>query len=93
MHMKALLTVAMISLLATAAGRAGTMTDRATLLSLWKQENFRCSGPGNDPRTDAACAARQTYVEKLHDIGWCLGKIGQIHADWEWHKCVAGSYR
>ena len=33
---------------------------------LWYQENEKCRGGfGDDPRTDAACAARKTYAKKL----------------------------
>jgi len=58
----------------------------ATLARLWKQENEKCrGGAGDDPRTDAACAARQTYDAKLRALGWCYEYQGAATVDW--HFC------
>ena len=52
--------------------QSGAGTDPAILKKLWYQENEKCRGGfGDDPRTDAACAARQTYDAKLRSLGWC----------------------
>jgi hypothetical protein len=58
--------------------QSGTGRDPTALVRLWAQENEKCrGGHGDDPRTDAACAARETYDAKLRAIGWCYGKRGQ----------------
>lgn len=73
---------------------SGAGRDPAALTKLWHQENEKCRGGfGNDPRTDAACAARETYTEKLHAIGWCYGKRGESGYQMNWHRCGPTSLR
>jgi hypothetical protein len=80
---------------ATAAlAQSGAGQDPAALIKLWYQENDKCrGGSGDDPRTDAACAARETYDAKLRAIGWCYGKRGQFGYQMNWHKCGPASLR
>jgi hypothetical protein len=66
----------------------------ATLIKRWRQENEQCrGGHGDDPRTDAACAARMTYDAKLSAIGWCYGDQGEFEYQKTWHKCGPHSIR
>jgi hypothetical protein len=70
-----------------ANSQSGASRDPTTLIKLWKQENEKCRGGfGDDPRTDAACAARKTYEAKLRAIGWCYEYQGAATIDW--HKCL-----
>src|SRR5438477_5898753 len=84
--------LALILLYVPAHAQSGTGRDPAALIRLWKQENEKCrGGSGNDPRTDAACASRQTYDAKLRAIGWCYEYQGAATVDW--HPCASKSRR
>ena len=86
------LTVAFFAELAFAQSDAGV--DPRVLVRLWTKEYQTCRGSyPNDPRRDAACAAMGTYMDKLHAIGWCYGKEGEIRAEMAWHSCGPGSIR
>jgi len=90
----ALLLVALLLWPAVMQAQSGAGRDPATLLKLWHQENERCRGGfGDDPRNDAACAARETYGAKLSAIGWCYGKQGEAGYQMTWHKCGPNSFR
>jgi hypothetical protein len=95
MFVKALgVTLALASSAGVAFAQSGTSADPKMLVKLWTKEYEVCRGSyPNDPRRDAACAAMGTYVDKLHAIGWCYGKEGQIRAEMDWHKCGPGSLR
>jgi hypothetical protein len=68
-----------------AHAQSGSGRDPATLTMLWYQENEKCRGGfGDDPRTDAACAARKTYAKKLDALGWCYGKDGHAGFQMSW---------
>jgi hypothetical protein len=74
--------------------QSGAGRDSATLVRLWMQENEKCrGGHGDDPRTDAACVARETYDAKLRSIGRCYGKRGQSGYQMGWHRCGPDSLR
>ena len=78
--------LAVISPYVAAHAQSGAAHDAATLIQLWEKENEKCrGGHGDDPRTDAACAARQTYDAKLPAIGWCFAYHGIATVDW--HPC------
>lgn len=54
----------------------------------------RCrGGSGDDPETFAACGARDYAGYLLGQLGWCLGREGQVGAEEAWHPCEAGSTR
>jgi len=73
--------------------RAGGKKPTA-LLKLEAQQDERCrGGSGDDPRTHAACAARDKTVAKLHAVGWCYGKRGQFGYQMTWHECGPNSLR
>ena len=77
-----------------AIAQSGAGRDPAALTKLWAQQNENCrGGHGDDPRTDAACAARETYYAKLRVIGWCYGKRGQLGYQMSWHKCGPDSLK
>jgi len=94
-----MLTLAAATLLvlfetSAAQAQSGASRDPATLTKLWYQENEKCrGGHGDDPQTDAACAARETYNAKLRAVGWCYGKHGQLGYQMSWHRCAPGSIR
>lgn len=90
---KSLVTLIVLVLLAGVAyAQSGAGNDPATLTRLWKQENEKCRGRhGDDPRIDAACAARETYDSKLRAIGWCFEYRGAATTDW--HHCTPATRR
>ena len=85
-----IILLATILLGVSAHAQSGAERDPATLVRLWKQENEKCRG-GPDPRTDAACASRQTYDAKLRAIGWCFDYRGAATVDW--HRCAPNERR
>lgn len=73
---------------------ASRTTDPKVLIAFESDANDRCRGGSGDQRsTWNACDERTEYYDRLHAIGWCYGKIGQIGADMSWHRCVANSNR
>jgi hypothetical protein len=70
-----------------AYSQSGAGNDPATLVGVWKQENEKCrGGAGDDPKTNAACAARQNYGTQLRALGWCYEDQGAATLDW--HPCA-----
>lgn len=60
----------------------------------WWEQNGLCRGlPGDDPRSQAACAQREKLQVELQRIGWCFGKPGEIGAQMQWHRCGPDSSR
>jgi hypothetical protein len=60
-----------------------------TLIELWNKKDDECrGGRGGDPRTNAACDARQAYDTTLRAIGWCFEYQGALTRPW--HPCAPG---
>jgi hypothetical protein len=58
------------------------------MVSLWNQQNSECQGgAGNDPQTQASCAARDAYSAQLRAAGWCYGEPGDFGYQMAWHRC------
>lgn len=69
----------------------GQATDQ---IEQWRVQNSLCRGlPGDDPRSQAACARREQLQAGLQRTGWCYGKQGQIGAEMQWHRCGRDSLR
>jgi len=64
------------------------------LVVLWGRENSNCRGGlGDDPRTWAACGARDVYTDMLYEAGWCHGRAGEAGFQMAWHLCGPNSLR
>lgn len=51
-----------------------------------------CRGAGlNEDAEMYACQARQATMFALDKIGWCYGKVLQVHSEERWHLCDADS--
>lgn len=80
-----------ISVLAAALLCASSVQTPSDLVNLWQREDHNCRGlSGSDPRSVAACAAREIYDRHLREIGWCYTYEG--YRTRPWHKCVAGEH-
>jgi hypothetical protein len=89
-----LLVLSLLWMISVAQAQSGEGRNPTTLVKLWNEENEKCrGGAGDDPRTDAACAARETYAAKLRAVGWCYGKHGQSGYQMSWHGCGPDSLR
>jgi hypothetical protein len=64
-------------------------TAAAELIQLWQDANERCrGGPGDSPKTDAACDERERFSSRLGQIGLCYGIAYQSSADRFWRPCA-----
>ena len=63
------------------------------LISLERDSNRQCSGPGNALKTWVGCAARDFYDAALSNRDMCFGKEGQAGYEMEWHACGPDSLR
>ena len=70
------------------------ITKPKQLIVLWINANDDCRGglPEN-PLTEAGCADREVYDNKLDGLGWCYGKEGEYGYQHKWHRCVSNSIR
>jgi len=58
------------------------------LIDIEGQLNDECrSGSGDKSATEKACNERDRYFDKIHSLGWCWGKLGQVEAEMTWHIC------
>jgi hypothetical protein len=79
--------ITLVGLCPSAYSQSGARNDPATLVGAWKEENEKCrGGAGDDPKTNAACAARQNYGTQLRALGWCYEDQGAATLDW--HPCT-----
>ncbi|MGU3538040.1 hypothetical protein [Methylobacterium sp. A54F] len=61
------------------------------LLREWTALNGLCrGGSGDDPRTQAACTARDALDSRLAAAGWCYGRPGELGAQRAWRPCGDG---
>lgn len=76
----------------TPSSADAAVDDLGDLIRLWSEANNKCRGGSGDAATDAACARRKTYGDKLDELGWCYGEEGQFGYQFEWHKCDRNSF-
>jgi len=88
------LPVAAVLLVSASLALAQSGNPAANRIKQWQDQNSLCRGlPGDDPRSQAACARRQQIQGELQRTGWCYGRQGQIGAQMQWHRCGRDSLR
>jgi hypothetical protein len=91
---RSVLLAAAVAAAAVGSAFAENLRDPQRLVRLWQEENEKCrGGPGDDPTTEAACAARGVYQDELAAQGWCYGRKGEAGYQMRWHKCTKNSLR
>jgi hypothetical protein len=86
--MRLIAVIILLLVSSSVQAQSGANRDPLVLSVLWFSENEKCEVAFgiDDPRRDAACAARATYVIKLRAISWCYG-TDEAGTGKDWHPC------